>query len=136
MENLLYRLIRYIKYPADTNGKVVEIWQRMRGITEDFQIKVERLENNIATLEKKLNNLRNHVQIEFGNVQNEFHSVRSQFYNEQGLQSGAQPRPLSAVFLDRAPMETRFLVLPSPASKTLTPSFDHSRLHSNEDVVV
>jgi FkbM family methyltransferase len=136
MENLLYRLIRYIKYPADTNGKVVEIWQRMRGLTEDFQIKMEKLENNIAALEKKLNNLRNHVQIEFGNVQNEFHNLRSQFYNEPGLQSGAQPRPLSAVFLDRAPMETRFLVLPSPASTTLTPSLDHSRLDSNEDVVV
>jgi FkbM family methyltransferase len=75
MENPFYRLIRYLKYPADTNGKVVEIWQRMRSLTEDFQIKVEALQNKIAALEGQLDNLRDHSENEFHHVHNQLHRV-------------------------------------------------------------
>jgi FkbM family methyltransferase len=71
MENLFYRLVRYFRYPADTNGKVVEIWQRMRSLTENFQIKVEQLERQIATLENELKGLHSHVENEFHNVHNQ-----------------------------------------------------------------
>ena len=71
MENLFYRLVRYLRYSADTNGKVVEIWQRMRSLTENFQIKVEQLERQISTLEEELTGLHNHVENEFHNVHNQ-----------------------------------------------------------------
>ena len=58
MENLFYRLRRYLTYPADTNGKVVEIWQRMRSLTEDFQVRVGALEKQFGALQNELYSLR------------------------------------------------------------------------------
>ena len=81
MENLFYRLVRYLKYPADTNGKVVEIWQRMRSLTEDFQIKVQVLENKIATLREQLKNVQDSVQVRFNEVQNRLDSVDHRLNN-------------------------------------------------------
>ena len=65
MENPFYRVWRYLNYPADTNGKVVEIWQRMRTLTESFETKVQTLELRIDTLRNALNNVQeqlNHVE--------------------------------------------------------------------------
>jgi FkbM family methyltransferase len=61
MENLFYRIRRYLTYPADTNGKVVEIWQRMRSFMEDFQIRVGTLEKRLGELQKELYSLRHNL---------------------------------------------------------------------------
>src|SRR5260370_1446202 len=69
MENLFFRLVRYLKYPADTNGKVVEIWQRMRALTENFQIKVEALETKLSLLQNELNGARNDLHSRINRVE-------------------------------------------------------------------
>jgi hypothetical protein len=69
MESLFYRILRYLKYPADTNGKVLEIWQRMRAFSEGFRLKVDPLENEIGNLRNQLSN-----------VQHQLNDVQHQLY--------------------------------------------------------
>src|SRR5260221_6855044 len=92
MENLFFRLRRYLNYPADTNGKVVEIWQRMRALMENFQIKVEGLENKIGLLQSELNNLRDHVQNDLRNhAQNEFNRMHDRLQTIEQREQLATP---------------------------------------------
>lgn len=143
MENLFFRIRRYLTYPADTNGKVVEIWERMRSLTENFRIKVEALENKIATLMNELNAIRDNVQGTLNNVQNQLNSVDVQL---DSLVEKAEPTKLgdrlaipslqSASSLGSISVGTPFLVTPSPANKTFAESLDYTRLAGKENAIV
>jgi|GEM_PF-6599232 len=59
--NLFLRIRRYLNYPADTHGKVEEIWQRMRVLSESFKIKVAGIENEVRYLKTVVTALQNQL---------------------------------------------------------------------------
>jgi hypothetical protein len=70
MRDLFLRIRRYLNYPADTHGKVEEIWQRMRVLSESFQIKIATIENEIrylktlvTALEHQLNSIQDQMRV-------------------------------------------------------------------------
>ena len=62
MRDLFHRIWRYLNYPADTNGKMTEVWQRMRVLCEEFAIKSDRLESDLQHLKNDLQHLKNDLQ--------------------------------------------------------------------------
>ena len=130
MENLFYRILRYLKYPADTNGKVLEIWQRMRALSENFRLKVDPLENEIGNLRNQLNN-----------VQHQLNDVQHQLYQEKSLvleltdKVSVLPKVKREVPLPDLP-GTHFVIQPCQTNKASAVSIDWSRLDGSEDLIL
>ncbi|MFY9985461.1 MAG: hypothetical protein WAK31_11925 [Chthoniobacterales bacterium] len=68
MQNLLFRLRRYLNYAPDTRAKVEETyvkveetWQRMRMLSESFQLKVAAVENELRYLKTMVGALQNQL---------------------------------------------------------------------------
>jgi hypothetical protein len=127
---LFYRILRYLKYPADTNGKVLEIWQRMRALSEGFRLKVDPLENEIGNLRSQLSN-----------VQHQLNDVQHQLYQEKSLllelsdKVSVVPKVKREVPFPDIP-GTHFLVRSYQTNQTSAVSVDWSRLEGNEDLIL
>ena len=52
MRELFLRVWRYLNYPADTNGKVKEVWERMRVLSYDLPRRVEAYWRLVSAVEK------------------------------------------------------------------------------------
>lgn len=68
MRDLFFRIRRYLKYPADTNGKVDETWRRMLVLSENFKIEAAAVQNDlrylktlVVALQNQLNAIQEHL---------------------------------------------------------------------------
>jgi FkbM family methyltransferase len=73
MRDLFFRIWRYLNYPADTNEKVTEVWQRVQALCEEFTIKSNHLQNEF---QEKTDNF----QREFQRVEADLEHLKSSLY--------------------------------------------------------
>src|ERR1700730_15042871 len=81
IRDLFFLIWRYLNFPADTNAKITEVWQRMRALCEEFTIKSNHLQNEFQektdNFQRELEHLKSSlhaVQDRLGHVYNHLNS--------------------------------------------------------------